>query len=149
MADYIIYYLPWIPPEDLDSDYRARIKLLHKRIRNAGSEEEYNIRKKALASAKFWRDRVPYIVKILKREYMHALNRLDYLPSHLLLDTIHGGRYTQCVDRGGVLIKSVKNKHLEWWRVASDLPKNIYDINIAMRRLFSPCLYQYNLLQLI
>ena len=137
MADDTIIYLPWIPPEDLDSDYRARIKLLHKRILNAGSEEEYNIRKEALASAKFWRDRVPYIVKILKREYMHALNRLDYLPSHLLLDTIHGGRYTQCVDRGGVLIKSVKNKHLEWWRVASDLPKNIYDINIAMRRLFS------------
>ena len=43
MADDIIIYLPWIPPEDLDSDYRARIKLLHKRILNAGSEEEFNI----------------------------------------------------------------------------------------------------------
>lgn len=139
----------YIPPEEPASVYRKRIAALWDACVAAPTIEEANAFRAAMNSARLWRKRRPIVIKMLTTTWKQFIeqvrNCIEYFPEDLILDfpQLHCHRW-----RDDIIVHTSKDKYLDW-DLAGTIPKNIYDTNIAMRRLFSVSVSVYSLTQFI
>jgi len=143
-----VIYLTWAPPIEPESCFKERLRKMPGGDTSVRyyecTEEECYAHQAAINSAKFWHKRMPLIIKVLTWRWsqylIHALHRfIDYIPTELILDHIqwlYVGYCCSSSDKEIILINSTKNKYLSWGR-ARYMRKNVYNDNVATRRLFS------------
>lgn len=136
--------LIWIPPEEPEAAYRARLASLN-RAGETMTEEEFYASDRAVRSAKFWRQRLPLVTILLLRKWYAPQSFLEYAPREIIMLSVQWG--LSCYDTNEVLIRTTDKEHLPWKCIY--LRKNIYSDEIAIQRLFSTSLAVHSLTHLI